>query len=458
MRLRRLLALLLLSLPLLSFAQAPLAQLDSGPVRGEAIGRGAVFRGIPYAMPPLGERRWKRPEPVSAWTAPRDARASGSPCLQGDFGWNAALSRSSHEDCLTLDVRTPNFKPDAKLPVLVWIHGGGNWGGYGGEMTLSPIALHGLVLVTFQYRLGIMGFLSHPALTAESGRHASGNYALMDQIAALKWVQANIARFGGDPANVTIAGQSAGAQDVGLLMLSPLARGLFARGIEESGTAGFGLPPRSLAENEALAASHPLDELRKMPGDQLIALQKTMLPPNVDDPSFLWLAPTVDGWVIPKPPLDLPAPHMPLLIGNNGKEFHLFGDLEADIGKAFGANARKIRGTYGAQEADDLADDVNFRCPAQVAARRNGGPVWLYEFNMGPNLTHASEIPTLWGQGSQMQNYAINFARWGDPNGAGLPEWPRFDAKNGTYLDFTDKGPVVKANLRKIICQLLPRI
>ena len=455
---RPLLAALLLSLPLLGHAQGPVAQTDSGPVRGEAIGRGAVFRGIPYAMPPLGERRWKAPEPVTPWAEPLDAKASGSPCLQGDFGWNAKEAAASHEDCLTLDVRTPNFKPDAKLPVLVWIHGGGNWGGAGSEMALSPIVLHGLVMVDFQYRLGIFGFMSHPALTVESGHHASGNYGLLDQIAALKWVQANIAKFGGDPANVTVAGESAGAQDIGLLMLSPLAKGLFARAIEESGTAGFGLPPRSLAENEALVASHPIDELRTMPGDKLLELQKTLRPPNVDDPSFLWLAATVDGWVIPKPPLDLPPPSLPLLIGNNGTELHLYGDLQSAIDKAFGVNARKMRGTYSQFEADDLADDLNFRCPAQVAARHNAGPVWLYEFNIGPNVTHAGEIPTIWGQGSQVQNYWINFARSGDPNGAGLPNWPRFEPKNAPYLDFTNNGPVPKANLRRIICQMLPRI
>jgi para-nitrobenzyl esterase len=195
-----------------------------------------------------------------------------------------------------------------------------------------------------------------------------------------------------------------------------------------------------------------------MPGDKLIELQKTLRPPAIDDPSFLWLAPTIDGWVVPKAPLDLPPPSLPLLIGNNGRELHLFGDLDSNIAKAFGANARKMRGVYSQVEADELADDMTFRCPAQVAARRNGGPAWLYEFNIGPNVKHAAEIPLVFGQGSQMQAYWINFARSGNPNGAGLPVWPRFDAKNGSYLDFTNDGPVAKANLRRIICQLLPRL
>ena len=459
---RRLLASLLLAVPLLGSAQTPaagpVADTNDGPVRGESIGRGAVFRGIPFAAPPLGELRWKPPAPVSRWTEPRDATRFGASCLQPDLTWNHMQALAGNEDCLTLNVRTPNFKPDAKLPVMVWIHGGANWAGAGSDVISSPIVLHGVVLVSIQYRLGIFGFLSHPALTAESGRHASGNYALMDQIAALKWVQANVAKFGGDPANVTIFGESAGAQDVGLLMVSPLARGLFARAIEESGTAGFGLPTRTLAENESLAASTPIEDLRKMPGDQLLAMQAKMRPPGVDDPSFLWLSTTADGYVLPKPPQELPPAPVPLVIGSNGRELHLFGEIDANLDKAFGVNARKLRGAYGPNQADDLADDLTFRCPAQAVVRRQGGPAWLYEFNQGPNLSHASELPSVFGQGSAMQAYWLNFARTGDPNGPGLAAWPRYEAKTGTYLDFTDQGPVVKARLRQVICQMLPRL
>jgi len=455
---RRFVAMLLLAFPLLGWAEGPVADTADGPVRGEAIGRGAVFRGIPFAAPPLGELRWKPPAPVARWSEPRDATHFGASCLQPDLTWNHKEALAGNEDCLTLNVRTPNVAPEAKLPVMVWIHGGANWAGAGADVISSPIVLHGVVLVSIQYRLGIFGFLSHPALTAESGRHASGNYGLMDQIAGLKWVQANIAKFGGDPANVTIFGESAGAQDVGLLMVSPLARGLFARAIEESGTAGFGLPPRSLAENESLAAATPIGDLRKMPGEQLLALQAKMRPPGVDDPSFLWLASTADGWVLPKPPQELPPAPLPLIVGANGRELHLFGDIESTVEKAFGANARKIRGTYGPNQADDLADDLTFRCPAQVAARRQTAPAWLYEFNQGPTLSHAAELPFVFGQGSAMQAYWLNFARTGDPNGPGLPAWPHYEPKTGTYLDFTDQGPVVKARLRQIICQMLPRL
>jgi len=445
---RFLLAALLLCLPLAGWAEEPLAQTDVGPVRGQAIGRGALFRAIPYAMPPLGERRWKPPEPVAHWVEPREATKIGPPCLQADFGWNAKEAASGSEDCLTLDIRTPDFRESAKLPVMVWFHGGSNRAGAGNGYTTSSIILHGVVLVTVQYRLGVFGFLTHPALTAESAHHASGDYGLLDQIAALHWVQANIAHFGGNPANVTIFGQSAGAQDVSLLMLSPLAKGLFAKAIEESGTPGFGWPFHSLAENEGRAAGTPLDELRKMPGDKLLALQDKFQP-----------SPVTDGWVIPKDPQDLRPAQVPLIIGSNHREEPLEGDIGEVIANAFGKNARQMRGAYNVAEADDLATDINYRCPAQMVARRHTAPVWLYEFNMGPKVGHSSELPYVFGQGSAMQNYWVNFARTGDPNGVGLPNWPLFTAsKTGSYLDFTDAGPIAKSNLRVAICKLLPRL
>jgi para-nitrobenzyl esterase len=454
----RFLAALLLCLPLIAWADGPQAEIADGTIRGTAIGKGAVFRGIPYAAPPLGPLRWKPPAPVERWTGVRDALGSGQPCLQPDLGYNARDAAAGSEDCLTLDVRTPDLHPRAKLPVMVWIHGGANWAGSGSGTITSPIVLHGVVLVTIQYRLGIFGFLSHPALTAESPHHASGNYALMDQIAALRWVQANIAQFGGSPANVTVIGESAGAEDVGLLMVSPLAKGLFAKAVEESGTPGFGLTPRSLAENESLAAAIPIEKLRAMSGDALLVLQAKMRPPGIDDPSFLWLAPTVDGWVIPRPPRDLPPASVPLLIGSNGRELHLYGDIEHALAKGFGSSVRQMRGVYGALEADDLATDLNFRCPARVAAARQPGPVWLYEFDIGPSVAHAAELPYVFGQGSVLQTYWVNFVRSGDPNGSGLPAWPRFETKTVPYLDFTDAGPVAKAGLRRTICRLLPNL
>jgi para-nitrobenzyl esterase len=186
------------------------------------------FRGVPFAAPPVDDRRWKPPAPVAPWTGAREATVSGAPCLQRSYGWNAKDAADSREDCLYLDIRTPDLKPTPALPVMVWIHGGANRAGSARGTVESSLVEQGVVLVSIQYRLGAFGFLSHPGLTAEGGG-ASGNYALMDQIAALRWVRDNIARFGGDPDNVTLFGHSAGGQDVGLLMLAPMRAACFTR-------------------------------------------------------------------------------------------------------------------------------------------------------------------------------------------------------------------------------------
>src|SRR3954469_9175187 len=246
------LGLLLCGLALVAASPAaPIVRVDGGSVRGTIAGDGStlLFRGIPFAAPPVENLRWKPPRPPAPWSGVRDASGPTPACIQNDQGWNHAEFLSGREDCLTLDVGTPSLA--GKRTVLVWIHGGSNRAGSPGEMITSPIVRDGIVLVGIRYRLGIFGFLSHPALSREGGG-ASGNYALMDQIAALKWVRANIARFGGDPDDVTIAGESAGSQDVSLLLTAPAARGLFGQAIMESGTPGFGMPFRSLAEAERI--------------------------------------------------------------------------------------------------------------------------------------------------------------------------------------------------------------
>ncbi|MCJ2184961.1 carboxylesterase family protein, partial [Novosphingobium sp. 1949] len=228
----------------------PYVQTADGTLEGVIASDGrATFLAIPFAAPPTGTRRWAPPVPPARWSGVRPAKTPAPACMQIDYGWNHAAAANQSEDCLYLDVTTPTLHPAAPLPVMVWVHGGGNRGGSGAGTVQSPLVARGVVLVSVQYRLSALGFLSHKAL----GPH-SGNYGLMDQQAALRWVRANIARFGGDPANVTLFGESAGAQDVGLQLLAPGARGLFAKAIEQSGTPGFGLPPRSLAQNEALGA------------------------------------------------------------------------------------------------------------------------------------------------------------------------------------------------------------
>src|SRR5712691_320644 len=214
----------------------PTAVVTGGQIRGGLLEQGgAVFKGIPFAAPPTGDRRWREPGPVESWSGAREATAFSPPCAQNSGG---RPMDNAKEDCLYLNVWTPEWPAKSRKPVMVWLHGGGNYGGTASTSNFNgePLARHGVVLVTVNYRLTIFGFFAHPELTRESSHHASGNYGLMDQIAALKWVRENIGRFGGDPANVTIFGQSAGAVDANVLMASPLTRDLFEKAIGESGS------------------------------------------------------------------------------------------------------------------------------------------------------------------------------------------------------------------------------
>lgn len=468
----------------------PIVTTDDGPVRGEAIARGgAVFRGIRYAAPPTGDLRWRAPIRPRHWTRPVAAIADHAACPQSDYGsWNRAAARGGAEDCLFVDVRTPRLMPTARLPVLVWIHGGGNRGGAGGGTVESRITERGIVLVSIQYRLGALGFLSHAALSAGDGGH-SGNYALLDQQLALRWVQRNIARFGGDPHRVTIAGESAGAQDVALQQLSPLARGLFHRAIQESGTAGFGVPPRSLAENEAvgaqfanaagLAPNATAEQLRALPLDQVLRAQEAVVVPGLEDNSFIWLQAVVDGRVLPDTPARLLAQgrvnRVPLIIGTNARELPLHGDLSAAPGivtRAFGGQARRALGYYGLETppephsdprlgsiTDRIATDLTFRCPTQVTAMAvagHGGAVWQYVYDYtapdGAAVTHGSELRSVFAApGTGLENGApplqslwVNFVRGGDPNARHDRIWPRFTPERHRVLVFTNTGTIVR--------------
>ena len=466
-------------------ATAPVVQTDAGAVVGEtgADGR-AMFRGIPFAAPPVGDLRFRAPQPVTHWQGKREAVKSAPACLQVDYGWNSEAAAYQSEDCLYLDVATPSLHPAKPLPVMVWIHGGGNRAGGGPGPAASPIVARGVVLVSVQYRLSALGFLSHPALGKQSG-----NYGLMDQQAGLRWVQTNIARFGGDPANVTIFGESAGAQDVGLQMLSPGAKGLFHKAIEESGTAGFGLPPRSLAENEAVgeiiahAAGAPAHataaQLRALPAKALIDAAEHADVPNLDDDSFIWLQAVVDGKVLTETPAASLAKgvgrDIPLILGINRLELGLYGTPERAIEQGFGAKASAAKVAYGlapggtppADLALRLANDLTFRCPSlHVAAEhaRSGGATWHYQFDIdgadGKPVTHGSEIRFVLAEDgaapdavAPLAAYWVNFARTGNPNGAGLPQWSRFGAKV-TSLEFTATGPREVQGLSTRTCAL----
>ncbi len=489
------LAVALVALPAVVQGAGPIVRTDDGPVQGEAIdGGGAVFRGIPFAAPPVGRLRWRAPQRPRPWTATRTTVAPHAACPQVPFGdWNRPAADSSSEDCLFVDVRTPALNGTAKLPVLVWIHGGSNRAGAGGGTVESRITDHGIVVVSVQYRLGALGFLSHPALSREQGGR-SGNYGLMDQQAALRWVQRNIARFGGDPARVTIAGESAGAMDVGLHMLSPDSRGLFAQAIAESGTAGFGMPPRSLTQNEAigtliaksagLTTTATAAHLRALPVATVLRADRTVDVPSLDDDDFIWLQAVVDGAVLPDTPARLLGAGRvnaaPLVIGINAKELTLHGGLPAAataVRREFGANADSALRLYGLQPGGtpvsdprlgdvtlQLANDLTFRCPTIAvsnALARRGGRVWQYQFDYAPpggSVSHASELGYLFnppkpGQ-PPLQYYWVNFVKSGEPHGAGLVRWPRYDQAQRGYMAFDQDGPVAKTGLRRAICDL----
>jgi para-nitrobenzyl esterase len=464
---------------------SPVVATDAGRVRGEALADGrSLFRGIPFAAPPLGPLRWRAPERPARWADVRDATRPAPSCPQIDYGWNHEAAVDQSEDCLYLDVATPSLAPERPLPVMVWIHGGGNRAGGAGGTVTSPIVRQGIVLVSLQYRLSALGFLSHPALGAHSG-----NYGLMDQQAALRWVKANIARFGGDPKNVTIFGESAGAQDVGLQMLSPGAQGLFARAIEESGTPGFGLPPRSLWENQRVGAmiltkaGAPVGadaaRLRALPAKALIEASETTDVPGLDDDSFIWLQAVVDGVVLRDTPASLLArgvgSDIPLILGNNSDELGLHGPVRRAIEAGFGPYAAAAAKLYGLPSPHaeterlrlQIANDLTFRCPSlHVAGLRSasGGKSWHYQFSVpGPDgkpVTHGSEIRfVLWADGDEhgatapLDAYWVNFARAGDPNGTGLPAWPGF-APDTSTLELTAGGPRIIHNLSRSICSL----
>jgi para-nitrobenzyl esterase len=490
-------AMILLGVPVLAHGQ-PQARVvtKSGALVGMAgDGGGSQFLGVPFARPPVGDLRWRPPEPV-AWSGDRPAVMQGPACLQAPLGWNDKDAARSSEDCLYLDVSTPALDSHARRPVMVWIHGGANWAGSGEGIVRSSLAQQGVVVVSVQYRLGVFGFLSHPALSAE-GDGASGNYALMDLIAALRWVRDNIAAFGGDPANVTLFGHSAGAQDVGLLMLSPEARGLFARGVLESGTPGFGFSPRTLAQNEAIgvdlarragmttdpSGAAGLAALRQASGPELLKAATGLIAP-IDDQSFIWTQAVIDGKVLPRAPQVLLAEGAtaPMIIGDSAREIPLFG-ADPDRARAWirtqpVKTAAALLKTYGLDQAQPpasdpidgdtatrVATDRMFRCPANyVAARRValGGRVWRYELEVpAPGATavsHGSELRYVFDRppGPPMQAYWLNFARTGDPNGPGLPPWPAY-GENGRYLAFTTSGPVARQGLASVSCEHIQR-
>ncbi|MGN6059044.1 MAG: carboxylesterase family protein, partial [Sphingomicrobium sp.] len=359
------------------------------------------------------------------------------------------------------------------------------------DIILSDVGKQ-VVIVGVRYRLGVFGFLSHRKLTAEQG--ASGNYGLMDQVAALRWVQRNISKFGGDPRNVTVAGESAGSQDVSLLLAEPTGRSLFQKAIMESGTPGFGLGFRSRADAEKIGdqldklvgSGGDLRRLRAVPAAQLLAADAKLHDSTAPDDSFIWLHITIDGKAVPADPHQLlaAAPAKPVIIGSNRFEFGLGGgSTERDrlMAASFGQNLNRARAVYrlgqpasppdprlGTRD-EQIATDLIFRCPvvhmASIMAAK-GAPIWHYEFDAAPDggkTSHAAEISyafggSTFGAGLSLKPYWLNFIRTGNPNGAGLPQWPRYTPATRAHVLFSDSGVAPKGALRPQICSLSDRI
>jgi para-nitrobenzyl esterase len=468
-------------------AYAQVVPVDGGSIRGSEWNGGHLFRGIPFAAPPVGELRWKPPQPVIPWKGVRDATAQPASCIQNNQEWNYSDYLIGKEDCLTLDVRTPSMS--GKLPVLVWIHGGSNRAGGPNDIVLSDVGKQ-VVIVGVRYRLGIFGFLSHPALTAEQG--ASGNYAIMDQIAALRWVHENIAKFGGDPANVTIAGESAGSQDVSLLLAAPATRGLFEKAIMESGTPGFGMPFRTLRQAEQigmqaddlLKAGGSIEKMRGMSVPALLAVDLKLHDDAMESDNGLWLHTTVDGKVFPADPRTLleQAPPRPVILGTNKLEFGADREHRDEmIRQVFGSNEAAARAYYHADQPsppddprlgsldEQIGTDVVFRCPTEHLAQllsAKGAPVWRYEFDAAPNggkTFHAAEISYAFGDdsfapGLSLKPYWVDFVKRGDPNRPGLPRWPRFTPEAQQHVLFDAKGVTVEGPLHPQLCALEDRL
>jgi para-nitrobenzyl esterase len=491
---------------------APIVGVTGGQIRGAALSSGAVFKGIPFAAPPTGERRWREPMTVQPWSGVRDATTYGAICPQAPTPIVGDAIKTASEDCLFLNVWTAQWPASgAARPVMVWIPGGGNFAGaasqgvYDGE----SLARRGVVVVSLNYRLGTLGFFSHPALTRESSHHASGNQGILDQIAALRWVQENIARFGGDPKNVTIFGESAGSLDVSVLMTSPLSKGLFHRAIAESGAIVLVGEPSTLAEAEKrgqaaaarwkVAPDASLEALRAVSPAAIIAADANFFLGDQIPDVFPNLGITVDGYVFPRKPAQVFAAgtqhRVPMLLGSNGREqvpgSTVAKDLPEAIATRYGPLASRAVTLYaGAPDpvygtaAEQWATDSSFRCSTVAQAvwhAAAGNPAFEYEFVHVPperaalGATHASELSHVFGTYQQgvigvgpparateadarlsdvMQRYWTNFAKTGDPNGPGLPKWPKFDTKSRGYVEFATSGAMAKQGLRRPQCDV----
>ncbi len=480
---------------LVETAPALSVRVESGLVRGVSEPGIRVFRGIPYAAPPVGPLRWRPPQPAPSWDDVRAAEDFGPPCPQ------PAAPESTAEDCLTLNVWAPaDLPPAERWPVMVWIHGGGFRAGTGSDPGThgDQFAREGVVLVTLNYRLGALGFLAHPALEAEQAGEPRANYGLLDLVAALGWVQRNIEALGGDPSRVTIFGESAGAMAVHLLMVAPQAEGLFHRAIAQSGYGTWPLPrlratgsavgppgapsAEEVGESIVERATAPGSDVRTASALRAIPAERLAV---AVAPLHL---PMVDGTVVPDEPGILFARgeqhDVPFIGGGNSYDGSVMmgsGFAPREFLASWGERESQLRALY----ADDFAvstqlgasrlfGDRRYLLSGRVLTKymsRVSSPGYLYYFSFvpaaqrraSPGALHAAEIGPLFGRvmgvvgegapqvkevGETMRAYWVNFARTGNPNGPGLPEWPAYDPATDRWL-VIGETPVVRTGIVK---------
>ena len=480
---RHILIICALALPALAI-QDPV-RAESGLLSGASGKNSAVrvYKGIPYAAPPTGDLRWKTPKPPASWEGTRQALEFSPACYQAPYPKGSIYysePEKMSEDCLYLNLWTAAKSAKEKRPVMVWIHGGALTRGSGATPVYDgeALAAKGVVLVTLNYRLGLFGFLAHPDLTKESDRKASGNYAFLDQIAALEWVHKNIAAFGGDPSRVTIFGESAGSWSVNYLVATPLAKGLFQRAIGESGGA-FG-PMKTLGEAEQIGAkfaagrgADTIQALREKPADELLRYSALgSFPPNVD------------GWMLPHDVRSIFAAgqqnDVPTLIGSNADEATSLApwpengtaaSFIAQVRQRFGSRADDVLKVYPADSDEqarashyasfrDFTFGWQMRTWARLQSKTGKSEAYLYYFSRVPpgpaskrlGAFHASELAYVfdnlagtkpWEEkdhelANTISSYWVNFAKTGDPNGKGLPHWVPYQATIDTALELGD--------------------
>lgn len=457
-----------LTAPAMAQSRQPQAHVDTGDVAGSTDGETQVFRGIPYAAPPSGDRRWKAPARATAWTGVRDATKFGAACPQGpEHKEPWAQVGAMSEDCLFLNVWRP--AKAGKYPVMVFLHGGGFTYGAAGVPLYDgkALAARGAVIVTVNYRLGRLGFFAHPALTAEQPDGHLGNYGIMDQVAALEWVKRNIAGFGGDAGNVTIFGESAGAGTVQVMMSSPTSKGLFHKAISQSGAGNAVLfPIRGGAVNAELVGQMWANGLglKDATADQLRAV------PLADVVKNGRAFPFIDGKVVTHSPgepfyrgVRMPVP---LIIGGNSNESSLGGMTDAAAKTLLGDAFSKLQAGYIAmtgKPADtatiDLAEDVGFVLPSFALADKHAAvqpKTFVYYFDQVPvdqragaaGTDHGGELEYVFGNkpvehrwdardvavSKMMGDYWVRFAKTGDPNGDDAPRWPAVTTLPTEYL------------------------